>query len=208
MGPRLLPALQVLSLAILVLGGVGCGASRPSSATEVSGSSTGSTSGSSTGSSINRPETAAVDPTDRGAEPSSDRVAPRGNGPIDASLLPAPPDVAAIPPSAAVTPSGLASRVLRPGSGTVHPTATSRVRVHYTGWTTDGHMFDSSRTRGEVAEFPLNAVIAGWTEGVQLMVVGEERRLWIPASLAYGDSPRAGAPTGMLVFDVELIAIP
>lgn len=121
--------------------------------------------------------------------------------------LPAPDDVARPPRRAIRTPSGLASRVLRPGTGTVHPDAGSRVRVHYTGWTTDGVMFDSSRTRGEAATFPVSAVISGFAEGVQLMVVGEERRLWIPADLAYGDTPRAGAPAGMLVFDIELVAI-
>lgn len=134
------------------------------------------------------------------------------NGPTAASnvpvaSIPTPPDVAGPPPGTPTTPSGLASRVLRPGSGTVHPGPTSRVRVHYSGWTTDGQLFDSSRTRGEVAEFPLSAVIVGWTEGVQLMVVGEERRFWIPGSLAYGDTPHAGRPYGMLVFDVELLAI-
>jgi FKBP-type peptidyl-prolyl cis-trans isomerase len=128
--------------------------------------------------------------------------------PARPGALPAPPDVAAVPADATATASGLASRVLRPGTGTAHPSATSRVRVHYTGWTTDGRMFDSSRTRGEPAEFPLNGVIAGWTEGVQLMVEGEERRFWIPGALAYGDTPRRpGMPSGMLVFDVELISI-
>lgn len=129
-----------------------------------------------------------------------EEVAPAG--------LPAPADVAAAPADAIRTASGLASRVLRPGTGTEHPTATSRVRVHYTGWTTDGRMFDSSVTRGEPAEFPLNGVIAGWTEGLQLMVVGEQRRFWIPGALAYGETPRRpGMPYGTLVFDVELLGI-
>jgi peptidylprolyl isomerase len=116
-----------------------------------------------------------------------------------------PPDVARAPRDAERTASGLASKVLRPGTGTRHPAATSQVRVHYTGWTTDGNMFDSSVTRGEPATFPLNGVIAGWTEGVQLMVEGEQRRFWIPENLAYGGRP--GAPQGMLVFDVELLEI-
>ncbi len=68
-------------------------------------------------------------------------------------------------------------------------------------------MFDSSVVRGEAIIFPLNRVIKGWTEGVQLMVVGEKRRFWIPADLAYGEKPSNGAPGGMLVFDVELLAI-
>ena len=118
--------------------------------------------------------------------------------------LPAPLDVAAAPADASVTPTGLKSRVLTPGTGTEHPTAASTVKVHYTGWTTDGAMFDSSVVRGEQIAFPLRGVIKGWTEGVQLMVKGEKRRFWIPAALAYGENPRAGAPKGTLVFDVEL----
>ncbi len=117
----------------------------------------------------------------------------------------APEDVAAPPADAEATESGLRSKVLRPGTGHTRPTTTSRVRVHYTGWTTDGNMFDSSLTRGQPAVFPLNRVIQGWTEGLQLMVVGEKRRFWIPEELAY--QGRAGAPQGMLVFDVELLEI-
>jgi FKBP-type peptidyl-prolyl cis-trans isomerase len=120
-------------------------------------------------------------------------------------MIPGPPDVAAPPADALTTPSSLASKVLTPGTGTRHPRADSRVRVHYTGWTTDGKMFDSSVERNEPISFGLNRVIAGWTEGVQLMVEGEKRRLWIPEKLAYGG--QAGAPKGMLVFDVELIKI-
>lgn len=116
-----------------------------------------------------------------------------------------PEDVAAVPENAEKTASGLASRVLRKGTGTTNPTANSTVTVHYSGWTTDGKMFDSSVNRGAPATFGLNQVIAGWTEGVQLMVEGEKRRFWIPANLGYGSSPPPGAPEGMLVFDVELI---
>lgn len=118
-----------------------------------------------------------------------------------------PPDVAGVPADAEITASGLASRVLVAGSGNERPGPTSSVEVHYSGWTTDGRLFDSSRKRGETAVFPLNRVIAGWTEGVQLMVVGEQRRFWIPAQLAYANSTRPGAPQGMLVFDIELIDI-
>lgn len=118
-----------------------------------------------------------------------------------------PEDVAAAPESAAKTDSGIASRVLTKGTGTTHPKATDQVKVHYSGWTTDGKLFDSSILRNEPIVFPLNQVIPGWTEGVQLMVEGEKRRLWIPAKLAYGDSPPAGAPAGTLVFDVELLEI-
>jgi peptidylprolyl isomerase len=128
-------------------------------------------------------------------------------GPQAPKAIPAPPDVAAAPKDAQKTPSGLVSKVITPGKGTEHPKATSQVTVHYTGWTTDGKMFDSSVVRGEPSTFPLNGVIKGWTEGVQLMVTGEKRRFWIPGNLAYGDNPRPGAPKGMLVFDIELLQI-
>jgi FKBP-type peptidyl-prolyl cis-trans isomerase len=118
-----------------------------------------------------------------------------------------PEDVAAAPESAEKTASGIASRVLVKGTGSVHPKATDNVKVHYSGWTTDGRLFDSSVMRDEAIVFPLNRVIPGWTEGVQLMVEGEKRRLWIPAKLAYGDNPPPGAPAGTLVFDVELLEI-
>ena len=116
--------------------------------------------------------------------------------------IPAPDDVAAPPEDVQKSDSGLASKVLVKGSGSEHPTTTSTVTVHYTGWTTDGKMFDSSVVRGQTASFPLNRVIKGWTEGLQLMVVGEKRRFWIPADLAYGENGRV---PGMLVFDVELL---
>jgi peptidylprolyl isomerase len=114
----------------------------------------------------------------------------------------APEDVAAPPKDAKKTKSGLAYKVLTKGTGKEHPKATSNVTVHYTGWTADGKMFDSSVVRGQTATFPLNGVIAGWTEGLQLMVTGEKTRFWIPQNLAYEGRP--GAPAGMLVFDVEL----
>jgi FKBP-type peptidyl-prolyl cis-trans isomerase len=118
--------------------------------------------------------------------------------------IPAPDEVAAPPADAEKTASGLASKVLTPGKGPSHPSKTDLVTVHYTGWTTDGKMFDSSVTRGKPATFPLDKVIAGWTEGVQLMVAEEKRRFWIPEELAY--KGKEGRPAGMLVFDVELIS--
>jgi len=120
-------------------------------------------------------------------------------------LPPAPPDVAAPPADAQKTSSGLAHKVITPSKETGHPGPTDMVTVHYTGWTTDGKMFDSSVSRGEPATFLLNKVIAGWTEGVQLMVEGEKTRFWIPQNLAY--QGQAGGPRGMLVFDVELLKI-
>lgn len=115
-----------------------------------------------------------------------------------------PPDVKAAPKDAKKTNSGLAYKVIKQGTGKKHPSATSEVTVHYSGWTTDGRMFDSSVARGVPATFPLNRVISGWTEGVQLMVEGDTVRFWIPEPLAYGGRR---APFGMLVFDVELIKI-
>src|SRR5947207_7376775 len=78
-----------------------------------------------------------------------------------------PPDVKAPPADAKKTPSGLAYKILKPGTGKKHPAATDSVTVHYSGWTTDGKLFDSSVVRNAPATFPLNGVIAGWTEGVQ-----------------------------------------
>jgi peptidylprolyl isomerase len=118
--------------------------------------------------------------------------------------IPAPPDVAAPPADAIRTPTGLASKVLSAGTGTRHPRPNSQVLVHYTGWTPDGKMFDSSVTKGQPASFSLDGVIDGWTEGVQMMVVGEKRRFWVPARLAYEGKD---GPQGMLVFDIELIRI-
>src|SRR5688500_11775457 len=120
--------------------------------------------------------------------------------------IPPPADVAKPPADAATTPSGLASKVLQPGKGTMKPGPTDLVTVHYTGWTTDGKMFDSSVTAGRPVTFPLNRLIKGWGEGVPMMVVGEKRRFWIPQALAYnGQKDR---PAGMLVFDIELIDLP
>ncbi len=126
-------------------------------------------------------------------------------GAAPAAAPPAPPDVDSLPADGERTESGLVSRVLKPGSGNQKPGPKSVVTIHYTGWTTDGKSFDSSVARGKPAQFPLNRVFPGWTEGLQLMVVGEERRFWIPEELAYNGQP--GKPAGMLVFDVELIEV-
>ena len=125
--------------------------------------------------------------------------------PSELPQIPPPPDVAAAPADAQRTSDNLASKVLKAGTGTRHPRANSEVTVHYTGWTTDGHMFDSSVARGEPSTFRLDGVIEGWTEGVQMMVEGEKRRFWIPGRLAYDGAP--GKPQGTLVFDIELIRI-
>lgn len=115
----------------------------------------------------------------------------------------APEDVAGIPKNAKRSKSGLAWRVLRPGAGEKHPTASSTVSVNYAGWTTNGKMFDTSLARGGLATFVLSDAMPGWQEGVQMMVVGETRRLWIPENLAFAGSP--GNPRGMLVYDVQLV---
>jgi FKBP-type peptidyl-prolyl cis-trans isomerase len=125
----------------------------------------------------------------------------------DPKAIPAPADVAAPPADAKKTASGLATKVLTPGKGTVHPKDDDKVSVHYTGWTSDGKMFDSSVARGEPTSFGVTQVIAGWTEALKLMVVGEKRRMWIPAKIAYGETARPGYPAGQLTFDVELLAI-
>jgi peptidylprolyl isomerase len=121
--------------------------------------------------------------------------------------IPAPPDVAAPPADALRTPSGLASKVLRIGLGEIKPTLKSTVVVHYTGWTPDGQMFDSSVTKGAPVEVPITRVIPGWIEALQLMRAGEKRRFWIPGELAYDKIDMPGAPKGMLVFDIELLQI-
>ena len=112
-------------------------------------------------------------------------------------------------PGVITTPSGLQYTVLRPGNG-ARPTPTSKVRVNYEGKLLDGTVFDSSYQRGQPAEFGLNQVIAGWTEGVALMPVGSKYRFWIPSNLAYGASGTQGGPIGpdaTLTFDVELMGI-
>lgn len=106
------------------------------------------------------------------------------------------------------TDSGLQYKVLKAGSGEVHPQANDTVKVHYHGTLLDGTVFDSSVDRGEPIAFALHQVIPGWTEGLQLMVVGEKARLFIPSELAYGNrSAGSIKPGSTLIFDVELLAI-
>mmetsp|Transcript_79797 Transcript_79797/g.222134 ORF Transcript_79797/g.222134 Transcript_79797/m.222134 type:complete len:353 (-) Transcript_79797:101-1159(-) len=139
---------------------------------------------------------------------------------LDVSFLdpPAPPDVAKPPPDAEVTPSGLASKVLlRPSCALSkftppevlakcqRPAAWDRVVIDYTGWQTNGKMFDSSRLEKKTVR--VNSIMPGWTEGLPMMSPGETRRFWVPASLGYGDNPDQNKPTGPLVFDIELYSI-
>jgi peptidylprolyl isomerase len=106
------------------------------------------------------------------------------------------------------TNSGLQYLVLNPSEESIKPSASSTVTVHYHGTLLDGSVFDSSVDRGESIAFPLNRVIKGWTEGLQLMVVGEKTRFFIPSELAYGNKSAGAIPAGStLIFDVELLAI-
>ena len=119
---------------------------------------------------------------------------------------PVPPDVAKPPADAQKTAKGTYYKVLKPAAKPgAKPKVTDTVKVNYTGWTTDGRMFDSSVIRKEPAEFSLQGVVAGWTDGIPLMSVGDKYRFWIPDTLAYKGVP--GRPQGMLVFDIELVSI-
>ena len=115
---------------------------------------------------------------------------------------------AASAPGAVKTSSGLVYTEIKPGSGP-SPTATDKVKVHYTGTLTDGTVFDSSVQRGQPASFPLNGVIKCWTEGLQKMKVGGKSKLVCPSDIAYGDDGRPPAikPGATLVFEVELLEI-
>ena len=107
------------------------------------------------------------------------------------------------------TASGLKYQVLKQGTGTVSPKATDTVKVHYHGTLLNGTVFDSSVQRGEPISFPLNGVIPGWTEGLQLMKVGDKFKFEIPPNLAYGPNSPTPAipPNSTLVFEVELLGI-
>lgn len=107
-----------------------------------------------------------------------------------------------------VLPSGLQYTIIKEGTGN-QPLATDKVKCYYEGTLTNGQVFDSSYRRGEPAVFPLNGVIAGWTEGVQLMKEGAKYRFFIPYNLAYGErgAGQAIPPYAALIFDVELISI-
>jgi peptidylprolyl isomerase len=117
--------------------------------------------------------------------------------------IPAPADVAAPPVEAVRSPSGLVSRIVTPGTGTEKPQETDFVTAHYTGWTSEGRLFDSSHARSMPSMFALSRVMAGWRECVLMMTVGETRRCWVPQDLAFNG--QAGRPTGTVVFDIELL---
>ena len=120
--------------------------------------------------------------------------------------VPPPPDIlpaseVAVPADGEKSETGLVSKLVRRGDSSEKPAATDVVTVHYTGWASDGRLFDSSIVRGPASTFPLDRVMAGWRECVQLMTIGEKRRCWVPENLAY--KGQAGRPKGTVVFDIE-----
>lgn len=121
----------------------------------------------------------------------------------------APDDLAQPPADAVKTATGLVTKVVQPGTGELRPDGNDMVSVHYVGWTPYGAKFQSSYDRGQPGVFNLSTVFPVWREGIQLMVVGEKRRLWVPENLAPPKPPDApaGAVAGPVVFDVELMGI-
>lgn len=176
--------LSGLALCLLACGGARASSTSTSSTANAPATTSGASSGDATA-------TAAADAPCTQWDPSADPTI-------------APADVAAPPETARHGASDLRFCILREGQG-ARPTTSDTVDVHYSGWTTDGVMFDSSHTRGAPVALPVSGVIAGWTQALTHMRVGEVRRLWIPEALAYRG--QAGAPAGMLVFDVELVGI-
>lgn len=111
-------------------------------------------------------------------------------------------------PGVVETASGLQYQIVKKGDGSVHPSANSTVKVHYHGTLLDGTVFDSSVERNEPISFPLNRVIKGWTEGLQLMVVGDTFKFFIPSDLAYGNAATGKIkPGSVLIFEVDLLEV-
>ena len=117
----------------------------------------------------------------------------------------APPDVAAVPEDAVKSESGLAWRVLKDPTGDKAVVPSSLVSMYYTGWTPEGQVFMTTARRNVPKSVHLTRVIPGWYEGLTSMKLGEKRRFWIPPELAYRNQP--GRPKGMVVFDIEVVAI-
>jgi peptidylprolyl isomerase len=116
----------------------------------------------------------------------------------------APPDVASVPGDAEKSESGLAWKVLKPPSGDKRPTMASTVALQYTGWTTDGKVFTATRNNVPRSR-AMAQMIPAWSEGILMMAQGEKRRFWVPPELGYRGQP--GRPKGLVVFDIELLAI-
>ena len=120
---------------------------------------------------------------------------------------PVPPDLKAAPSSASKLESGVSFRRLKRGSGTQHPSAESKMLLHFSGWTQGGELIESSVMAGRPAVFDLITALRGWREVLKIMVPGYKVRVWIPAALAFGDKPRRGQPKGDLVYELELLSI-
>jgi FKBP-type peptidyl-prolyl cis-trans isomerase len=129
---------------------------------------------------------------------------PKGPSPL-ISEVSTPPDVAGAPKDAVRTKSGLAYTILTPGTGDASPTATQTVRVHYSGWTPEGRLFDSSVSRHNPISFALTKTSEGWREALSTMKVGERRRVWLSEALAREDGLEQ--PPGPLVYELELLEI-
>lgn len=117
----------------------------------------------------------------------------------------APPEVAAVPPDVERSPSGLAWRVLKEGTGDKKPQLESIVSLRYTGWTPEGQVFMTTERKQIPKSSRMGMMIPGWQEGLLQMTIGEKRRFWIPKELAYRGQP--GRPQGTVVFDIELVAV-
>jgi FKBP-type peptidyl-prolyl cis-trans isomerase len=111
------------------------------------------------------------------------------------------------PEATAINNNGLASLVLCKGNGIKRPERGDIVEIHFTCWNGKGRFLDSSLNRGKPIKVPLDGVIKGWSVGIGLMVEGEKRKIWIPASLAYGNNPSGGKPAGDLIYEIELLKI-
>jgi len=119
---------------------------------------------------------------------------------------PVPVDLKAPSASAVKLESGVAYRRIKKGSGTEHPSGKTQMLLDFSGWTANGDLIESTVMAGHPASFELINALRGWREVLQLMVVGDKVRIWIPAALAYGTKPRRGQPKGDLVYELELVA--
>ena len=120
---------------------------------------------------------------------------------------PVPLDLKVPPRNATKLESGVSFRRIKKGGGTQHPSGKSRMLLHFSGWTTNGDLVESSVMAGQPASFDMLTVLRGWREALLQMVPGDKVRVWIPAAMAFGDKPRRGQPRGDLVYELELISL-